>query len=541
MTTVTHIPPDEDPIGVAVAEYLQARERACPIPLSELEKRYPIIATELRGFVDDSDGIATSLQAFRGQFAEPSLQTEERFLGDYELLEKVGGNMGIVYRARQRSLPREVAVKVLLRSGNLDRERFRREAEAMARLHHPHIVSIFEVSRGERVPYFSMEWSSGGTLANQISEFKHEPMRAAELMEQIARAIHHAHQRGLLHRDLKPANILFDDSGSPRVADFGLAMNLAGIDESAGLCAGTPAYMAPEQLTGEVTIVTDVFGIGAVLYELLTGQPPFSGSAGAQILDQVRLSQPVSPRKRNTRIAPDLEAICLKCLSKNPADRYASALGVAADLERFQNGQPIEARPLGLLGRVRHLLQQVKSGNELQALGPGLLGQSMFVLLSNATVFGLLQAGAREAWIWMAIFSSYVPLFAILIRDRWTDGARYNAARQHLWSIWAGHAATCAALFIALRVPAGSDFVHGIETGYVGCAGLNALAFTIMGSLFVGRQYLLGMSWAIAAVFMGAFLAYAPLIYAFLMAICSLLTGLQLKAMSQSGVDITST
>src|SRR5262249_49625909 len=148
---------------------------------------------------------------FRGANREPDLKSEERFLGDYELLEKVGGNMGLVYRAKQQSLPREVAVKILLRSGHQDRERFRREAESMARLHHPHIVRILEVSRSEGLSFFSMEWSAGGTLSNRVSECVRQPMRAAELVEKVALAVHFAHQRGILHRDLKPANILFDE------------------------------------------------------------------------------------------------------------------------------------------------------------------------------------------------------------------------------------------------------------------------------------------------------------------------------------------
>jgi serine/threonine-protein kinase len=537
MNTATYAP-DEDRLAAAIAEYLEARQSGTPVNPSDWFARYPELAGALHVFLDDSDGIATGLRAFSGCAREPDLQTADRFIGDYELLERVGGNMGIVYRARQQSLPREVAVKVLLRAGALDRARFRSEAEAMARLRHPHIVPIIEVARGAEVPFFSMEWCPGGTLADRMGEYRRDPTRAAELVECIARAVHHAHLRGLLHRDLKPANVLFDAFGHPRVADFGLAVPLAGADASDGPRAGTPAYMAPEQLTGEVTVATDVYGTGAILYELLTGRPPSGAETLTLTLERVRVGAPAPPSELDPRVDPDLDAVCRKCLAKEPAARYPSALEVAADLERYRRGQPTLARPLGPLGRVARVLRQARAATDFRALAPGLFAMAAFVFCSNATAFALLRIGAAEPWVWASVFASYVPLFGLLARERWLTGQRHSPARLHLWSIWAGHAGACLSLFVGLRLAAGADFAHGIELGYVGSAGLNALAFTVMGSLFAGRQYLLGLIWAAAAVLMGALLAYAPLLYAVLMAGCSLFTGLQLKALLPCGAPL---
>jgi serine/threonine-protein kinase len=347
-------------------------------------------------------------------------------------------------------------------------------------------------------------------------------------MAAVARAVHHAHRRGLLHRDLKPANVLLDADGAPVVADFGLAVPLDGAaPDRRG--AGTPAYMAPEQLDGEVTVATDVYGLGAILYELLTGRPPAAGPTLTAVLDRVKAADPARPRALNPKVDPDLDAICMKCLARDPGDRYATAADLAADLDRFRLGLSPCARPHGPLDRVGRLLREARGATDLRALGPGLFGQAAFVLANNAAVFALLRAGAAE--VWAALVASYVPLFDLLARDRWADRGRYCPARDHLWAIWAGHAAACVAALVAARLAVGTDFARGIEAGYAGCAAVNALAFVVMGSLFAGRQYLLGLAWAGAAVAMGAFPSYAPLAYGALMAVCSVLTGLQLRAL----------
>ncbi len=280
-------------------------------------------------------------------------------LGDYELLEEIGrGGQGVVYRARQKSLNRTVGLKVVRTDPSTTRvnlKRFRLEAEAAASLDDPNIVPIYEVGERGGSCYFSMKFIEGGAL-DQL--FKREPMPirpAAELIAKLARAVHYAHQRGILHRDIKPGNILLDAKGEPHLTDFGLARLLEGEGTVTRTLdtLGTPSYMAPEQALGsnQLTSATDVYGLGAVLYDLLTGHPPF---AGGTTYDTIRLlleTEPRQPRLWNRKTDRDLATICLKCLEKNPQRRYSSALALAEDLERWLRHEPIRARRTGMFGR----------------------------------------------------------------------------------------------------------------------------------------------------------------------------------------------
>jgi WD40 repeat protein len=282
-------------------------------------------------------------------------------LGDFELVRRLGeGAMGVVFEARQVSLNRSVAVKTIragLFAGEADLRRFRVEAEAVAQLDHPRIVPIYGVGEREDCHYFSMKLIPGGSLASRLTEYLADPRAAARIVVEVSQAIQHAHDRGVLHRDLKPSNILLDEDGSPHVTDFGLAKR-SGDDSSltrSGAIMGTPSYMAPEQASGlkyAVTTLTDVYGLGAVLYALLTGRPPFEADTILETIELVRGQPPVAPSRINPRVARDLETICLRCLAKDPWRRYASAAALADDLQRWLDGQPIEARPVGAVARV---------------------------------------------------------------------------------------------------------------------------------------------------------------------------------------------
>ncbi len=278
-----------------------------------------------------------------------------RYFGDYEIIREIArGGMGVVFRARQVSLNRPVALKMIL-SGQLaddaDVKRFYIEAEAAANLDHPGIVPIFEVGQHEGQHYFSMGFVEGQSLSQRLADGPLPPRRAAELIVKVAEAIEYAHQRGVIHRDLKPANILLDQAGHPRVTDFGLAKRLQGDSglTGSGQIMGTPSYMPPEQAGGKrgaVGPAADVYALGATLYALVTGRPPFQAATPMDTVIQVISDEPVPPRRLNASIPRDLETICLKCLEKEPGKRYMSAAALAEDLRRYLAGEPIVARPV---------------------------------------------------------------------------------------------------------------------------------------------------------------------------------------------------
>jgi serine/threonine-protein kinase len=346
-----------------ITAYLKAVEGGAAPDQQVWLARYPELAAELAAFFavqEQVEQLAAPLRPDEALTLPPSearpsvLLGKVRYFGDYELLGEIArGGMGVVYKARQVSLNRVVALKMILAgqfASPKDVERFHREAEAAANLDHPNIVPIYEVGEHEGQHYFSMKLIEGGSLANRKPPL---PVReAAELLATVARAVHHAHQRGILHRDLKPGNILLGPEGQPYVTDFGLAKRVEGDPghTRTGAIVGTPSYMAPEQARSEKALTTavDVYSLGAVLYELLTGRPPFRAETPLDTVLQVMDREPERPRRLNPKIDGDLETICLKCLEKNPGRRYDSGASLAADLEHWLAGEPIAARPTWL-------------------------------------------------------------------------------------------------------------------------------------------------------------------------------------------------
>jgi serine/threonine-protein kinase len=297
--------------------------------------------------------------------------------GDYELLSVIArGGMGVVYRARQISLDRVVALK-MIRSGEFassaEARRFRQEVESVAALDHPNIVPIYEVGETAGRAYYTMRLLEGGSLSSAVARFsvsegasrleaQGRQVATAKLIATVARAVHHAHQRGILHRDLKPSNVLLNGQGEPHVVDFGLARRIGASSSltAAGMVLGTPSYMAPEQARGgcDVTTEADVYGLGAMLFELLTGRPPFKGRDILETIAQVREQEVSRPNLLNPSIDGDLETICLKCLSKDATHRYGSAEALADDLDRWRKREPILARRIGRLERARKWMQR---------------------------------------------------------------------------------------------------------------------------------------------------------------------------------------
>ena len=287
--------------------------------------------------------------------------------GDYELLEEIGrGGQGVVYRAHQKSLNRTVALKVIglgpwATEAHL--KRFRREAEAAASLDHPFIVPIHEVGERDGCCYFSMNFIEGGQLDEVVRGAPMSIRPAVELIAKVARTVQYAHEHGILHRDIKPGNILLDTKGEPHLTDFGLARLVEGESNSRARLdvMGTPSYMAPEQAAGNnaaVSKATDVYGLGAVFYELLTEHPPFAGGTTFETVRLVLDTEPRQPRLWNRKIARDLSTICLKCLEKDPKRRYSSALALAEDLEHWLKHEPIRAKRSGFFTHTRKWMRQ---------------------------------------------------------------------------------------------------------------------------------------------------------------------------------------
>jgi tetratricopeptide (TPR) repeat protein len=354
--------------------------------LAEYLRRFPQFAAELK----DQFEVDQALESGR-LFGEAKTRADPRpappaaapvAIPGYEILGELGrGGMGVVYRARQSRLKRDVALKMILggpHAAPYELARFRTEAEAVARLQHANIVQIYEVGEHNGLPYFSLEYVAGGTLADRLDGTPLPARAAAPLIETLARAVHHAHERGIVHRDLKPANVLLASGGreppegptapgtgspsggsrpplaggGPKITDFGLAKRLEGSDAQTrtGTLLGTPSYMAPEQARGEAHAVgplTDVYALGAILYELLTGRPPFRAASPLETLQQVLRDEPVAPTRLQPGVPRDLETVCLKCLEKDPGRRYASAAALADDLARFLRGEPLLARLAG--------------------------------------------------------------------------------------------------------------------------------------------------------------------------------------------------
>lgn len=392
-------------VNQIIAAYLEAERLGKPLDREELLRQHPDLAAPLQSFFADKDRFNTMakpivpVQAEGGQAAEaltippsatptPVPGTTVRYFGDYELLEEIArGGMGVVYKARQVSLNRIVALKMIL-TGQLasaaEVRRFRTEAEAAAALDHPNIVPIYEVGQHDGQHYFSMRLIEGSNLSRELPRFHKDPKAAAKLLLNVARAVYHAHQRGILHRDLKPANILLDAHEQPLVTDFGLAKRVE-TDKSltepgmvigtasylspeqvrhaldfgqpkrvqgdkeltqSGVILGTASYMPPEQARAEkiLTPAVDVFSLGAILYEMLTGRRPFKAGTTLDTLLQVLEAEPERPGSLNSAVDHDLERICLKCLRKKPQERYESAAALAADLERWLAGKVVLAR-----------------------------------------------------------------------------------------------------------------------------------------------------------------------------------------------------
>jgi serine/threonine-protein kinase len=406
----------------------------------------------------------------------------------------------------------------MIRAGELaspdDVQRLRIEAEAAAHLDHPHIVPIYEIGEHRGQPYFSMRLIDGSSLAQQVSRLVEDPRAAARLLATVARAVHHAHQRGVLHRDLKPANILLDSRGVPYVTDFGLAKRLegdGGLTQSWAIL-GTPGYMSPEQASGRsgtVTTSADVYSLGAILYEVLTGRPPFRAESAIELLIQVREREPERPRRRNPRVDPALEAICLKCLEKEPRDRYASAEDLAEDLEAYLRGDPVLAE-VGTANRLARLLLRETRHTEVMTLwGRVWMWHAIQVFLLFLASNALMWMGTRRAWpyvgLWVAgLFSLLIPVWLC----RFRGGPALTQIERQLGQVWGMFAAGCI-LTGVIVVLMGLEVTHLLPFVVLECGVAAGCMATILGGTF----YVLAFLCALLSLLMAVAPNVGPLVF----------------------------
>ncbi len=455
--------------------------------------------------------------------------------GDYELLEEVArGGMGVVYKARQVSLNRVVALKMIL-SGQLaseeDVRRFHAEAEAAANLDHPGIVPIYEVGHHDGQQYFSMGYVDGDSLAERLRQGPMPSRQAATLLKQVCDAVQYAHDHDVVHRDLKPANILLQARGDrletgadgndyppsqhalhpsvsslqPKITDFGLAKRLNADSEltGTGQILGTPSYMPPEQAAnGSNTVgpASDVYSLGAVLYQMLTGRPPFQAETPLETLTQLLDSDPLPPRLLNRSVPRELEAICMKCLEKEPPHRYPAARDLAADLQRYLDGDAIHASGINLLDRVTRALRQSRHEEHFRGWGLGLMAFGLVIFLAHVAIFAVESSG-NEFWAshpWLAYFLPRSAMFAALLvmlwRFRYQSVLPTKSAERLIWAVWIGYMLALAAVNAARLV-----FGHDHGEVYAFSAVLAGFGFVIMGAHVWGGGYVVGAVFMIAA------------------------------------------
>jgi serine/threonine protein kinase len=465
----------------------------------------------------------------------------------YEIGDLLGrGGMGVVYKARQIDLDRPVALKIVIsgaHAGSEERARFRTEAEAVARLQHPNIVQIYEIGEKAGCPYLALEFIGGGSLAQQLDGKPMPPRRAAEILIDLARAVQHAHDQGVVHRDLKPANVLMTESGVAKIADFGLAKRLDAESSQTrtGAVLGSPSYMAPEQAEGKVRAIgpaTDIYALGAVLYELLTGRPPFVGATFLETLEQVRTREPVPPETLQPTVPGDLNAICLKCLEKMPALRYASAAALAEDLQRYRRDEPVAARRLTVVDQVGRLLRHSHVDVNFGAWATLTLCLAPLPVIVHTLVFVIFHE--RDEYPVVALGVSMTTVLVLLYSILWGKRASFRVVvplqRRQLASTWLGHAIGFVLIPVAVVRMVRP---HTTEEWFV----IYSLWLVQVGGTFFTFAASAGFLYITACVcFLMALLVpwlplYTPLLVGLLMSVNMMTQGLLLRRLAKEATD----
>jgi serine/threonine-protein kinase len=463
----------------------------------------------------------------------PTAALLPRTFGDYDLLEEIGhGGMGIVYKARQKSLQRTVALKMILR-GELarpeDRARFQAEAEAAAQLHHPNIVPVFEAGAIDGQAFFSMRHIEGRTLASTLGQ-PLRPREAARLLLPVCRAVQHAHERGILHRDLKPSNVLLDAASEPHVTDFGLARQVANPDRltAPGAILGTPTYMAPEQVSGSrgpMSPASDVYSLGVILYEMLTGRPPFQAATPVDTLLLVLDQDPVRPRLLNRKVDPDLELICLKCIEKEAELRYAGAGELAADLAAYLNGEELSVRAVGLRdlwALFRRSLRETPHAVVLENWGLLWMCHSATIFVMCVLTWGMSRWGVDNPWWYLLLWGGGLIVWGSVFWGLRKRGGPVLFVERQVAHVWAGAVIATISVFLievllGLRVLTLSPVL----------AVIAGVVFTVKAGMLSGAFYPSAAALFLTAVPMALFPEFGPLLFGIVSAVCFFVPGLK--------------
>lgn len=581
MTAATE--PDRDSrLALLIDEMLAAARRGQAPQFDEIARQHPDLADELRelwgtalladdlGSLQDDITVVpgyhmplgilkspVALSEFKSAMhsgaivAAASTPVASRVFGDYEILEELGrGGMGVVYRARQVSLDRIVALKVLLRgehASEIDVARFRAEAGSAAALDHPHITPVYEVGESDGQPYFSMKYVEGITLSRRLQEGPLAPREAAELLAPVCRAVSEAHARGILHRDLKPSNILIDRDGQPHITDFGLAKRTgpggyaeggAGIPPGygsaqnahhsltqTGAILGTPSYMAPEQAAGrrgETGPTTDVYSLGAILYQMLTGRPPFQAATPFDTVMLVLEQDPLPPRLLNPQADPDLEMIALKCLQKPQELRYATAAKLADDLDAYLANEPISARQTNLSGIISRMLRETHHAAVLENWGLLWMWHSLVLLLLCLLTSEFRNLKISSPGPYLGLWSLGLGTWATIFWRLRRRAGPITFVERQIAHVWAGSVIACTLLFVVeiiLKLPVLTlSPVLALSSGMV---------FLVKAGILSGSFYLQAAALFATSIVMAAWPDYGLIVFGVVSGLSFFLPGLK--------------
>jgi serine/threonine-protein kinase len=527
METITSSGIDRDEkLAGLLAELTEQMQRGNEPDVEGAIRRHPEVADELRELwaaaqIADVLGKPNRREESTLSAAPrdlPAANSLPRTFGDYELLEELGrGGMGVVYRARQRNLDRLVALKMILHgplASAHELARFRAEAESVARLEgHPHIVSIHEVKECDGQCYFSMKYIEGTTLARLAANGPLEPRAAARYLLTIAEAIQYAHEHGILHRDLKPSNVLIDQQGQPYVTDFGLAKQVQGGDSltPSRAIVGTPSYMAPEQADGSrgrLSPASDVYSLGAILYELLTGKPPFQAASYLDTILMLLEREPVPPRLLNPRVNRELELICLKCLEKRPELRYASAAELAHDLQAFLAGDPISAGSISIPYFIGRMLGETPHAPVLENWGGLWMIHGVMIFLLCVLTNALLLAGVTSHPTYLSLWSIGLVTWAIIFWSLRRRGGPVTFIERQMAHVWAAGVAGCIGTFIVEWL-LGRDVLSLTPM----LAVMAGMVFLAMAGMLSGSFYIASGILFLAAIPIALLPRYGPLLF----------------------------